>query len=146
MSDSELFEKVKRLAEDVVGLKQYYTDTKNPIAIISVNKNRSQKEVFYALRSISLHVRIIVIVDDQNNNLNNPYMLLWRVVNNIDSNRDIYVDGNTIGIDATNKNIFDGFTRRWPDDVTCTKSVLSDLINRKILNIDDEFIEKWGLV
>ncbi len=146
LSDSELFEKVKRLAEDVVGLKQYYTDTKNPIAIISVNKNRSQKEVFYALRSISLHVRIMVIVDDQNNNLNNPYMLLWRVVNNIDSNRDIYVDGNTIGIDATNKNIFDGFTRRWPDDVTCTKSVLSDLMNRKILNIDDEFIEKWGLV
>ena len=73
-------------------------------------------------------------------------MLLWRVVNNIDSNRDIFIEDNLIGIDATNKNDLDGFKRRWPDDVTCTKSVLDDLRKRKIIDIDDEFIEKWGLI
>jgi len=28
----------------------------------------------------------------------------------------------------------------------CTKEVIEDLRNRKILNISDEFINKWGLV
>jgi 4-hydroxy-3-polyprenylbenzoate decarboxylase len=71
---------------------------------------------------------------------------VWRVVNNIDSNRDIFIQGQTVGIDATNKNKLDNFQRRWPDDVVCTASVIEDLRNRKILNISDEFISKWGLV
>jgi 4-hydroxy-3-polyprenylbenzoate decarboxylase len=71
---------------------------------------------------------------------------VWRVVNNIDSNRDIYIDGQTIGVDATNKSILDNFQRRWPDDVVCTKSVIEDLRDRKILDISDEFISKWGLI
>ena len=73
-------------------------------------------------------------------------MLVWRVVNNIDSNRDIFIDGHTIGVDATNKSALDNFQRRWPDDVICTKSVIEDLRNRKILNISDEFLNKWGIV
>ena len=73
-------------------------------------------------------------------------MLVWRVVNNIDSNRDIFIEGNTIGIDATNKNTHDNFQRRWPDDVVCTKSVIEDLRKRKLINVSDEFISTWGIV
>ena len=73
-------------------------------------------------------------------------MLIWRVVNNIDSNRDIYIDGQTVSIDATNKNSHDNFQRRWPDDVLCTASVIDDLKKRKIIDIDDNFINKWGLI
>ncbi len=40
-------------------------------------------------------------------------MLVWRVVNNMDSNRDVYIEDNTICIDGTNKNDFDNFKRRW---------------------------------
>jgi len=72
-------------------------------------------------------------------------MLVWRVVNNIDSNRDIYIDSNTICIDGTNKNSFDNFKRRWPDDVDCTPSVLEDLRKRGLLDIDDKFIKKYQL-
>jgi len=146
LSDAELFIKIKQISDEVVGLKQYFTDTKNPITVVSVDKKTTQSELLEALKPLFLYLKIVVIVDEKNNNLNNPYMLLWRVVNNIDSNRDIFIAGNMIGIDATNKNELDGFNRRWPDDVTCTKSVLDDLRDRGILDIDDEFIEKWGLV
>ena len=146
LSDDELLQKVQSISSNVTALSQYHTDTKNPITVVKVDKNRSQKYLFEELNPLFNHIKILVIVDDKNNELDNVYMLVWRVVNNIDSNRDIFIDGNTIGIDATNKNAFDNFQRRWPDDVVCTKSVIDDLRDRKILDISDEFIRKWGIV
>ena len=72
-------------------------------------------------------------------------MLVWRVVNNIDSNRDIYFESNTICIDGTNKNSFDNYKRTWPDDVDCTPSVIKSLQERGIIDIDEEFKTKYQL-
>ena len=84
-------------------------------------------------------------MDEKTNDLDNPYMLIWRVTNNIDSNRDLYIEANTLCLDGTNKNSFDNFSRRWPGDVNCTKSVIDSLRERKILDIDDEFIKTHQL-
>ena len=73
-------------------------------------------------------------------------MLLWRGVNNIDSQRDIYIHNQTVCIDATNKNNLDNFEREWPDDTHCTKDVLEILEQKGIIDIDDEFINKFGLL
>jgi 4-hydroxy-3-polyprenylbenzoate decarboxylase len=145
ISDDELLQKVQTISSDVVNLKQYFTDTKNPITVISIEKSRSQKYLFEELKSLSNHTSIIVFIDVKNNLLDNPYMLVWRVVNNIDSNRDIYFEGNLIGIDATNKNGLDGFIREWPDDVDCTPSVIESLRERKLIDVDDEFMDKFYL-
>ena len=72
-------------------------------------------------------------------------MLLWRVVNNMDSARDVIIKNNFIAIDATNKSILDGFKRRWPGDVECTMSVIEDLQKRGIININDSFIKDFYL-
>jgi 4-hydroxy-3-polyprenylbenzoate decarboxylase len=146
LSDGELLVRTREISKDIKDLKQYYTDTKNPICVITVEKSRSQKYLFEELKPLFSHMKILVIIDEKNNSLDNPYMLVWRVVNNIDSNRDIFIEANTIGIDATNKNSYDNFKRRWPDDVVCTKSVIDNLRDKGIIDIDDEFIEKWGLV
>jgi len=146
LDDATLLSKMKELSSEVRGLKQYYTDTKNPIVVLTVEKNRSQKHVVDELKPLFTHIKILVIVDEKNNQLDNPYMLVWRVVNNIDSNRDIYLDGHTIAIDATNKNSHDNFQRRWPDDVVCTKKVIDDLKAREIIDVNDKFIEYWGIV
>ncbi|WP_419678506.1 menaquinone biosynthesis decarboxylase [Aliarcobacter lanthieri] len=145
LEDSELLSKMQHISEDIRGLKQYYKDTKNPICIITVDKTRSQKYLFEDLKPLFSHIKILVIVDNKSNDLENTYMLIWRVVNNIDSNRDLYIDGQTLCLDGTNKNSLDGFTRRWPDDVDCTKSVIDSLRERKIIDIDDEFIKKYQL-
>ena len=85
-------------------------------------------------------------MDEKTNDLDNPYMLIWRVTNNIDSNRDLYIEANTLCLDGTNKNSFDNFGRRWPgNDVNCTKSVIDSLKREKILDIDDEFIKTHQL-
>ena len=146
LEDEILLEKMQDISSDVKGLKQYYKDTKSPIVIISVEKNRSQKYLIEELKPLFNHIKILAIVDEKNNDLENAYMLIWRVVNNIDSNRDIYIEGQTVSIDATNKNSHDNFKRRWPDDVVCTSSVIEDLRKRKVIDIDDDFINKWGLV
>ena len=39
----------------------------------------------------------------QKNDVSNEYILVWRVCNNIDSNRDLYIDGHTMCLDATTK-------------------------------------------
>jgi len=146
VEDTLLLEKMQNISTDIKGLKQYYTDTKNPIVVISVEKNRSQKHLIEELKPLFSHIKILAIVDEKNNTLDNPYMLIWRVVNNIDSNRDIYIDGHTISIDATNKNSYDNFQRRWPDDVVCSANIIDDLRNRKIINVDDKFIDYWGII
>jgi len=146
LEDNDLLHRMQNISSEIKGLKQYYTDTKNPIVVISVEKTRSQKYLLEELKPLFNHIKILAIVDVKNNQLDNPYMLIWRVVNNIDSNRDIYIEGDTVGIDATNKNSHDNFKRRWPDDVVCTTSVIEDLRKRDIIDVDDNFISKWGII
>ncbi len=145
LSDEELLREMRKISSSVKDLKQYYTDTKNPICLISVEKNRSQKELFAELKPLLEHIKILIIVDEKDNYLDNPYMLIWRVVNNIDATRDIFFDGNSVCVDATTKSEVDGFMREWPDDVTCTQSVLESLKERKIIDIDDAFERKFLL-
>jgi 4-hydroxy-3-polyprenylbenzoate decarboxylase len=143
LKDDELLQKMQQLSSNITALKQYKIDTKNPIVVIKIDKKESGKQIFDTLSSLSKHINILVSVDDNKNDINNAYMLLWRVVNNIDSNRDIYIYDDMVAIDGTNKNSLDGFTRRWPDDVDCTKSVIDRLREDNIIDIDDEFINKF---
>lgn len=143
LDDEDLLSEINQLTNEVKDLKQYFTDTKNPVTIISVDKIRNQKKLFEDLEPLYKFLKIVVIVDAKNqNDVRNPYMLVWRVVNNMDSNRDVYIEDNTICIDGTNKNDFDNFKRRWPDDVDCTPSVISSLRERGIIDISDEFIKQ----
>ncbi|XOB61699.1 menaquinone biosynthesis decarboxylase [Campylobacterota bacterium DY0563] len=146
LSDDELLSKMKEITSEVKDLKQYFTNTKNPVTVITIDKTRNQKNLFEDLKPLYPYMKILVIVDAANqNDVNNPYMLVWRVVNNIDSNRDIFIDSNTICVDGTNKNSFDNFKRRWPDDVDCTKELIDSLRQRGILDISDEFIKEYQL-
>ncbi|MEN8717880.1 MAG: menaquinone biosynthesis decarboxylase [Sulfurovum sp.] len=146
LSDEELLNKMQEITDEVKDLKQYYTDTKNPVTVISVDKTRKQKKLFEDLEPLYGHLKILIIVDAKNqNDVNNPYMLVWRVVNNIDSNRDLYIEDNTICLDGTNKNEFDNFKRRWPDDVDCNRDVIEDLRNRGIIDISDDFIKEFQI-
>jgi 4-hydroxy-3-polyprenylbenzoate decarboxylase len=145
LEDEELLSKFLELSSEVISLKQYFTHTKTPLCIIRVEKTKSQHENFKLFEPLFGHFRGLIVVDAKNNHLDNPYMLVWRVVNNIDANRDFYYKDDTLCIDATNKNNLDGFLRRWPDDVSCTPQVIENLQKRKILNISNEFKKKFLL-
>ena len=54
------------------------------------------------------HIKVLVVVDKSNNDLHNPYMLIWRVVNNIDALRDVRLK-NTDFIFCFSNNLFSEF-------------------------------------
>lgn len=145
LSDNELFKRIKSIYNNVCELKQYMTHTKNPITVISVDKDKSQLEVIKLLSSLEKHIKILVIVDSNTNEIDNPYMLLWRVVNNIDARRDI-ITIPFIAIDGTNKNLLDGYEREWPEDTLCDKDTLDKLQKIGVIDIDEKFIKRFGLL
>ena len=145
LGDEELLIRVKELLPEAVNLHQFMRRTKNPITVISVNKTRNLKNCFDALVALSEHVRVVVFVDDVKNDIFNSYMLIWRVTNNIDVQRDLFVSGLMVGLDGTNKNILDGFDREWPDDVDCTPSVVESLKERGLWDLEEKLYEKYQL-
>ncbi len=148
LSDDELLQKAKSTSENVRGVKQYFTDTQNPITVIAVDKqNLSLSSYLSNFSALKDNCRVIILVDSHNNSINNPYMLVWRVVNNIDSQRDIYMNGDFYVIDGTNKIPYvDDLQREWPNDVVCDRDVLQSLRDRDLIDVSDKLIEKYQLV
>ncbi|WP_420827471.1 menaquinone biosynthesis decarboxylase [Nitrosophilus alvini] len=145
LSDEELLEKFRKIDPNVIGLRQYKQDTKNPITLISYNKQRCVKKLFEDIEALKYHIKILVVVDYDENDLNNPYMLIWRVVNNIDAKRDVLLEP-FIMIDGTNKNRLDGFEREWPPDTVCDKDVIENLKKRVLIDVDEEFLRRFQIV
>ncbi len=145
LQDKTLLEKMQEIDSNILDLRQYFTHTKNPICLITVDKVESMKHIIKKLEVLKEHIKVLIIVDKINNDIDEPYMLLWRVVNNIDASRDIILEP-FIAVDGTNKSEFDGFNREWPGDTFCTKEVLDNLQERRLINIDDAFIKKFGLL
>jgi len=143
LSDVDLLKIVQKIEPNIRELKQYKTYTKTPICIMAIDKKEKIKDLFTRFESIKPYTKLVIFVDAKKNNLENLYMLLWRIVNNIDASRDIFLSKEFIGIDATNKGKVDGFPRRWPDDTDCDRDVIQDLRNRGLLDVDDAFLDKF---
>lgn len=145
ISDEELLFKMQELAPEIKDICQFCTDTKTPITVISVEKIRVIKDVYEALKAIFEHTKLLVFVDDISNDIRNKYMIIWRVTNNIDAKRDIFIDDEFFGIDGTNKSVIDGYTREWPNDVDCDKEVIKELRKRNLIDVDDEFLKRFWI-
>ena len=145
LNDETLFEKLHKVDSHIVALKQYFIETKNPVCVLMVEKNESMKNLMEKVVPFAKHIKVLIIVDKKNNELDNPYMLLWRVTNNIDAQRDVRLEP-FIMIDGTNKSELDNFQREWPGDTFCTKEVLDMIQEKGLIEIDEAFIKKFGLL
>jgi 4-hydroxy-3-polyprenylbenzoate decarboxylase len=144
LSDEELFEKIKEIEPLVEEVKQYMRNTKNPICVIKFKKEKRAREIFDKLKALKKHLRIVVFINTPETF--NPYMLIWRVTNNIDALRDVWIE-EIIGIDGTNKNKIDGFTREWPPDVDTTPEVIKKLKKLNLIkDISDEELKKYQII
>jgi len=128
----------------LINLKQFYTQSQNPICCIILEKKQKISELFELLCEFKKHFRILVFLDPCNK-LENPYMLVWRVVNNIDAKRDIFIRDSLLGIDACAKGELEGYTREWPLQTDCSQEVIKDLILRKILDDDAKLFEDFEI-
>ncbi len=144
LEDEKLLELFKTKIE-LVNLKQCYKESKSPIVCILLDKKEKIEQSFEKLLEFKKHFRILVFLDT-NNKLENPYMLVWRVVNNIDAKRDIFIKADRVGVDATAKGLVEGYERVWPKQTDCTKSVIEDLILRNILENNPELFSKFEIL
>ena len=128
-------------------LRQYFLDTKNPITLLGVQKDSHSLQKFLkksAFANLQKHLRILILLDDSKNDLENLYMILWRVVNNIDSKRDIRILGEIIVIVATDKNADDGYHREWPKETDCDSKTLESLAQKGLLSdFSQESLEEF---
>ncbi len=143
--DAELLKKMQAIDTHILELKQYFTQTKTPLCVVTVDKTKPVLSDIEKMKELKEHIKVLIIVDKANNDIDNPYMLLWRVVNNIDAQRDILLDP-FIVIDATAKSELDGYDREWPGDTLCDEAVLKGLQEKGLIEIDEAFIKKFGLL
>ncbi len=143
ISDEKLFEKIQQISKDVIEIKQYKTYTKTPVTVLKIKKTEPVVKLYEKLKEIKQYTKLLIFVDDKKNNLHNPYMLIWRVANNIDAKRDVYLEEEFIGVNATDKNSLDGYDREWPGDTDCDKDVIQSLQKRNLVDINKEFLEKF---
>ncbi|BCD70982.1 menaquinone biosynthesis decarboxylase [Helicobacter suis] len=132
LNDDILLERLQILMPSIQTLKQYGTHTKNPIVLVGVAKTNPLNSELKNLEPLYPHLSAIILVDACKNDLNNPYMLLWRVVNNIDAQRDIWLSTSLICIDATDKNIQE-HKRTWPRETDCSLKVLEKLAKQNLI-------------
>lgn len=144
LEDEKLLELFKTKVE-LLNLKQFYKESKSPIVCILLDKKEKIEQSFEKLLEFKKHFRILVFLDS-NNKLENPYMLVWRVVNNIDAKRDIFIKADRVGVDASAKGLVEGYERVWPKQTDCTKSVIEDLILRNILENNSELFSKFEIL
>ena len=149
MQDVPLCHKIQDLFPFVEGIKQYFPHTYNPLCIWSVQKQSSSFKTLIsatALGTLAQNVRIVFLVDCHKNNLSNPYMLVWRITNNIDAKRDIWVQEGVVFIDATDKNALDGYHREWPKETDCNKEVIQGLQDKGLLEgVDLAFLRHYQI-
>lgn len=147
LDDQTLEEKIKALFPQVQKIKQYFTHTHTPICILSVVKNHNSiLKAFAKLTPLAKHFGIIIAVDSCKNNLNNPYLLLWRIVNNIDAKRDLWISDEVAYLDATDKEACDGHFREWPKDTNCSEKVIQSLQEKGLIELDQSFLTKFGIL
>ncbi len=127
LDSNVLLKKIQALMSEACEVAQFMRHTANPITVVGVNKSRTLINTAKLFSSLEDHLRIVIFVDMEHNDLSNIYMLMWRVVNNIDAQRDICVEKSIVCIDGTRKSAIDGFERQWPGDVNCTPNIVEKL-------------------
>ncbi|EPW2038177.1 menaquinone biosynthesis decarboxylase [Campylobacter jejuni] len=143
LEDEKLLELFKTKVE-LLNLKQFYKESKSPIVCILLDKKEKIEQSFDKLLEFKKHFRNLVFLDAENK-LENSYMLVWRVVNNIDAKRDIFIKEERLGVDASAKGEAEGYLRAWPKQTDCTKSVIEDLILRNILENNPDLFNKFEI-
>lgn len=144
LSNGELLAKFKSANQDILEVYQYFTDTKNPICIVKVDKKSNLKPLFASLLVFREHFKILIFTDFDAR-LDNLYMMVWRITNSIDAQRDIYIDGEQLCIDATRKGASDGYTKEWPKETNCNQQVIQSLISRGLIDDDVKLFEKFEI-
>lgn len=134
---------IKRQLPEIVDLHMPFAGVFHNLVLVSIQKRypghaRKVMHALWGMGQMSL-TKTIVVLDEQAN-IRDYEEIVWRVLNNIDPQRDLEfvlgpIDtldhasrqpnyGSKVGIDATKKLPEEGFSRSWPRELTMPASVV----------------------
>tara|TARA_B100001750_G_C15520158_1_gene610893 strand:+ start:81 stop:1550 length:1470 start_codon:yes stop_codon:yes gene_type:complete len=140
---------LKMVLPEIVDISMPAEGIFHNLLIISIKKSYvgHAKKVMNAIWGLGLLMltKTIVIVDSDVD-LSDYSQVAWRVLSNIDPEKDILISegplddldhasntpkyGSKVGIDATSKGKIDGRTRPWPSDIVMSNSI-KELVDKK---------------
>lgn len=100
--------------------------------IVSAAKEKAWDGRKTALDQLEEKNASLILVVDQDVDPSDHSTVLWRVFNNIDVTRDMFIKDGRAAFDATRKRREEGLSRPWPEDI-----VMSEEIKKKVS-------EKWS--
>lgn len=140
---------LRKQLPEIVDVNMPFEGVFHNLILISIKKRypghaRKIMSAIWGLGQAMLSKCIVVVDDDVD--VQDVGAVTWKVLNNIDPERDIQfmmgpVDvldhssrlpayGSKIGIDGTRKWPGEGFTREWPDEITMSKEII-DRVTKK---------------
>lgn len=133
LDQSDTIRKIKALDECFTDLRLIFNDIPLPLAILNIRKNARKRGVFFRdlLLAGNAMSHGIAVFYDEEVNIDDDSVILWKIFNNVDPRRDIIIRKKLVIIDATTKSALDGHQRPWPEE----------LINRP--NIKDRVDARW---
>ena len=140
---------IKKQFSEVVDMHMPFEGVFHNLLILSIKKQYPghARKMMHALWGMgqAMYTKVIIVVDE-GTDIRDLSSLTWKVLNNIDPERDIeFVMGPTetldhasrsstfgskMGIDATKKWKEEGFNREWPDESKMTPEV-KELVKKR---------------
>ncbi len=124
---------VKQNFHEIKNCRVIDLNTKCPIMLVSIEKTKAEdvKNFFESFFEDSGFKEIgILIAFESHVDLNNKTEVLWKLFNNLDPERDTYVDHQRIAIDITQKFPEEGYTQQWPEEIEMSQDI-KDLVDKK---------------
>lgn len=133
---------IKKTVPEIVDINLPLEGVFHNMVVVSIDKRfpGHARKVMYALWGMGqMSFAKSIIVVDKWVNVQDLSEVAWRCGNNVDPKRDVVIIegpldvlehasdipcyGGKMGIDATKKTKLDGFTRRWPPDITMDENI-----------------------
>ncbi|MBU2591086.1 MAG: menaquinone biosynthesis decarboxylase [Nitrospinae bacterium] len=140
LSNGELTEEqIREISPDIVSAGSPFSDTKNRLILISIDKKRgfqARETAEKLLKNISIFPYNIMLFLDKDVDSKDFSTALWRLFNNVDPQKDMFKIEGLLIIDATKKLLEEGHNREWPEDIVMDKETIEKVdIKWPTLNI-----------
>jgi len=133
---------IRLLLPEVVDINMPCEGVFHNCLIVSIKKEypgqaRKVASALWGMGQMML-TKVIVVVDEEVN-VQNCSEVAWKVLNNVDPERDVFFQkgpldvldhasrtpgyGSKVGIDGTKKSRWEGHSRTWPDEITMTEGI-----------------------
>ncbi|MEW5721912.1 MAG: menaquinone biosynthesis decarboxylase, partial [Thermodesulfobacteriota bacterium] len=103
------------------GPGEEYGSPRHRVLILAVEKAPDRGSRFYAERLLDaaeLSAFSIIVLYDHGTDLADDSRLLWRLLSNVDPERDLYLGERRILLDACRKGPADRHFREWPEELS----------------------------